>query len=85
MIKKVLILLFVGLLFINNLSLAQTTESVETSVVEQIVLPVLPKKIDSEINNAIVQIYGEQFAPKEKLWMQQRTTVMLPIKYSYKE
>lgn len=33
----------------------------------------------------VVDEYGEQFAPKEKPWMQQRTTVMIPIAFSYKE
>lgn len=51
----------------------------------------IPKNLDGAtlyytIGNFVVcNEYGEQFAPKDKRWMQQRTTVMLPIKYSYKE
>lgn len=44
-----------------------------------------PKSGDSihyTIGNAVVlNEYGDQFAPPEKPWMQERTTVLLPIKY----
>ena len=36
-------------------------------------------------NFVVINEYGEQFATKEKPWMLERTTVMLPIKYGFKE
>ena len=36
-------------------------------------------------NFVVCNEFGEQFATKEKPWMLSRTTVMMPIKYSFKE
>lgn len=36
-------------------------------------------------NFVVCNEYGEQFATEEKPWMLERTTVMLPIKYNFKE
>lgn len=50
-----------------------------------------PTKLDgAEIhytigNFVVCNEYDEQFATKEKPWMLERTTVLLPIKYSFKD
>ena len=36
-------------------------------------------------NFVVCNEYGEQFATKEKPWIEERTTVMLPIAYSFRE
>ena len=55
----------------------------------------IPAGVPKNFNGAVIQYtignfvvcneYGEQFAPKDKPWMTEMTTVLLPIKYSYKE
>ena len=62
MIKNLLaILIFILIFSLNTAVYAQSETTANKQIEENIVIP---KKIETEINNAIIQIYGENYAPQ---------------------
>ncbi len=58
--KKLLSSIFISLLIMSNTTALAQELAVQPQAQEEVAVP---KKIESEINNAIVQIYGEENAP----------------------
>lgn len=59
--KKLLSFIFITLLIMSNTTALAQELAIQTPTQEEVAVP---KKIESEINNAIIQIYGEENAPE---------------------
>ena len=59
--KKLLSFIFITLLIMSNTTALAQELAIQTPTQEEVAVP---KKIESEINNAIIQIYGEEKAPE---------------------